>query len=220
MKRQLNIICVLVFLCLGISLLPHLYAAGVGFTSGFKAGFEEGMKEESLTSNEGMRPVHFSLMPDYKSWIDNGVQVLNLKDGTALPIQLYETIVWMKESQRILPGFLYFLLELVYLVTTVWALLSFYKLINKINHQVIFDWVNVRRLNKLGILLLISAFSIFVLNTLNYLTIRELIEVKGHTHNFFQVFDTIYLVLGLISLLVGRIFAMGITLREEQELTI
>ena len=36
------------------------------------------------------------------------------------------------------------------------AIIQFYKLINAINHEVIFDWMNVRRLNRIGRNLLIS----------------------------------------------------------------
>ena len=55
---------------------------------------------------------------------------------------------------------------------------------------------------------------------LNYLLVRETVELEGYTVSFWMDFKAIELVLGLIALLVGRIFAMGITLREEQELTI
>lgn len=218
MRRQLNIICILVFLSLGISLLPHLYSMSVGAVAGFKAGWEEAEKSHKYDlSSDNLRPTHLSLMPDFSSV---ETTVLNLKNNEQLPMQFFEAVVWVKESKRIAPGIMVAFLGMGYMIVVVWAIISFYKLINTINRQVIFDWINVRRLNKLGTLLLLAAFIAFVMNLLDYYSIRGQIELKGHTLNFLQVFDTIFLILGLVSLLVGRIFAMGITLREEQELTI
>lgn len=218
MKKQLNIICVLVFLSLGISLLPHIYAMGKGFTAGFKEGLNEAKEMKGDFPNVSHKsPVELFLMPEFGG---NVIPLKNLKTGKMLDVQMVSAIVWMDGHTRVIPGFVFAILELVYMVTVIWAVICFYKLINTINRQIIFDWINVRRLNKLGILLLVSAVVTIIINLLNYYSVIEDIVLEGHSMNFFEVFNTINLILGLIALLVGRIFAMGIRLREEQELTI
>lgn len=218
MKKQLNIICILVFLSLGFSLLPHIYAMGTGFVAGFKEGWNETrVLKRGLSETTHRSPVELFLMPDFGG---NVIQLENLKTGKMLDVQMVSAIVWTDQNAQGIPSFIFAILEFIYIVTIVWAVISFYKLINTINHQIIFDWINVRRLNKLGILLLISAVIVIIINLLNYYSVAEDIVLDGHSINFFEVFNTINLILGLIALLVGRIFAMGIRLREEQELTI
>ena len=100
------------------------------------------------------------------------------------------------------------------------AITQFYKLINAINHEVIFDWVNVRRLNCIGRNLLISFVLTQAYMLMNYWAAARLFELEGYEHNFWCDFQSMTLIMGLIALLVGRIFAIGLKMKEEQELTI
>ena len=49
---------------------------------------------------------------------------------------------------------------------------------------------------------------------------NPIIELEGYEHNFWCDFQPMTLIMGLIALLVGRIFAIGLQMKEEQELTI
>ena len=100
------------------------------------------------------------------------------------------------------------------------AIIQFYKLINAINHEVIFDWMNVRRLNRIGRNLLISFILTQAYMITNYWEATRLFELEGYEHNFWCDFQPMTLIMGLIALLVGRIFAIGLQMKEEQELTI
>ena len=100
------------------------------------------------------------------------------------------------------------------------AIVQFYKLINAINHEVIFDWMNVRRLNRIGRNLLISFMLSQAYMITNYWEATRLFELEGYEHNFWCDFQPMTLIMGLIALLVGRIFAIGLQMKEEQELTI
>lgn len=89
-----------------------------------------------------------------------------------------------------------------------------------INHGVIFDWVNVRRLNRIGKFLLISFALSQAYMLMAYFTANRLIQLEGYRLNFWGNFESMDLILGLIALLVARIFAIGLQMKEEQELTI
>lgn len=222
MKRQLNLICVLIFFSLGLSLVPHIYLMGEGFVSGFKSGLSQARNAHDngkvLTLDEAKSPLSVSLLPTSFDKCVN--KIFNQKTGEWLPAQYYETVLWVQGDQRIVSTSIYIIVQMVWLFAIIWAVVSFYKLINAINHQVIFEWINVRRLNHLGIALLIAFIMTLAGNFFDYLYVQKEVEISGYTVNVFKIFDSIHLILGLMSLLVGRIFAMGITLREEQELTI
>ena len=112
------------------------------------------------------------------------------------------------------------LLTLISLIFIVKAIIQFYKLINAINHEVIFDWLNVRRLNRIGRNLLISFVLTQAYVLMNYWASIRLFELEGYEHNIGCDFQSMTLIMGLIALLVGRIFAIGLQMKEEQELTI
>lgn len=54
----------------------------------------------------------------------------------------------------------------------------------------------------------------------DYWEATRLFELEGYEHNFWCDFQPMTLIMGLIALLVGRIFAIGLQMKEEQELTI
>ncbi|RHJ78686.1 DUF2975 domain-containing protein [Parabacteroides sp. AM08-6] len=220
MKRQLNLICILIFLCLGLSLIPHALMVCNGFIEGFKYGMEqaEDARKSGMTSFDAPSPVELSLWP--KSLAVSPDKVFNLKTNEWVPAQHLKSLLWVRPEHTFFPTAVNGLFSLLGLIAILYAIVQFYKLINAINHEIIFEWVNVRKLTRIGIALLLSFLLMQTFWLLNYLLVRETVELEGYTVSFWMDFKAIELVLGLIALLVGRIFAMGITLREEQELTI
>lgn len=220
-KRQLNALCVLMFLCLGLSVLPNIFVVCNAFVDGFRYGVSQtrdAEKQGTLDSFEIKSPMGLSLWPRNLTVCQDSL--LNLKTNNLIPAQHTQSIIWMEGEKSLLPTWLNGLLSIIGLVTVLWAVVLFYRLINAINHEVIFEWINVRRLNRIGIALLISFFMLQISWFFNYLSVKQLIELEGYDISFWGEFKTVHLILALVSLLVGRIFAMGITLREEQELTI
>ncbi|WP_455628598.1 DUF2975 domain-containing protein [Parabacteroides chinchillae] len=218
MKKQLNIICILIFVCLGLSLIPNVYMIGDSFVQGFKHGYSQS-KEASLHLEKPqiLMPLELSLWPESVAIAPD--TIVNQKSGERFPVQHIHNIVWVdqaKSDTTTTRG----LLSIIRLIAILYAIIQFYKLINAINHQVIFEWVNVKKLNKIGVALLLSYVMTMLFVGLNYLFAKSLIEIPGYHFNYWCELNTVNLILGLIALLVGRVFAMGITLREEQELTI
>lgn len=222
MKRQLNAICILMFLCIGLMLAPHAYVIGSGFWDGMKYGMEQAEKAEKAGVKDihanVLSPLEISLWP--RSLSISPDKVYNKKTGEWLPAQHLKSLLWVKSNRSFAFTVVQSLFSILGLGAVVWAVIIFYRLINAINHQVIFEWVNVRRLNRIGIALLVSFCMLQTVWIFNYCSVKEMVELEGYEFNFFGDFKVIHLVLALVALLVGRIFAMGITLREEQELTI
>jgi len=99
------------------------------------------------------------------------------------------------------------------------AVYNFLRIIFAVNKSVIFEWINVRRLRRMGI----GFISIFVFNTIMILvhkhTVLQLIEIENYKIINSPLEGSI-LMFGVVSFLVAEIFAVGLKLREEQELTI
>lgn len=221
MKKQLNLICVLIFFFVGLSLLPSIYLMGNAFVDGFSAGMSqvEKVHEQGVTniSAEVLSPLALNLWP--KSLAATSDKIFNQRDQEWYPASQIKTLVWVKSKELGITQ-LGGLLTLISLIFIVKAIIQFYKLINAINHEVIFDWLNVRRLNRIGRNLLISFVLTQAYVLMNYWASIRLFELEGYEHNIGCDFQSMTLIMGLIALLVGRIFAIGLQMKEEQELTI
>lgn len=217
----MNLICVLIFFFVGLSLLPSIYLMGNAFVDGFSAGMSQAEKvhEQGVTniSAEVLSPLALNLWP--KSLAATSDKIFNQRDQEWYPASQIKTLVWVKSKELGITQ-LGGLLTLISLIFIVKAIIQFYKLINAINHEVIFDWLNVRRLNRIGRNLLISFVLTQAYVLMNYWASIRLFELEGYEHNIGCDFQSMTLIMGLIALLVGRIFAIGLQMKEEQELTI
>jgi hypothetical protein len=146
--------------------------------------------------------------------------VVNQKTGERLPLLLTETqvlhniqlspLLW---AIIYLSGFLYWILAMI-------AIITFIRLIVNINHAQIFAWGNVKLLRKLGFQLLGIYLMVVVMVITDCMAASQTIEIAGYAPNWMIGFTNSNLLLALISLLVAEVFAMGLRLQEEQDLTI
>ena len=221
MKKQLNLICVLIFFFVGLSLVPSIYSMSNAFMDGFEVGMSQAEdvhgQETTNISAEILTPMTLSLWP--KSLAVTSDKLFNHKDKEWYPASHIQTVVWAKSKDTVITRYASFLV-LIGIFFIIKAIVQFYKLINAINHEVIFDWMNVRRLNRIGRNLLISFMLAQAYMITNYWEATRLFELEGYEHNFWCDFQPMTLIMGLIALLVGRIFAIGLQMKEEQELTI
>lgn len=221
MKKQLNLICVVMFLFVGLSLLPSLYTLSNSFVEGFKSGISQVEEMEGQGTvdleKEILRPVVLSLHP--KALNETSDKLFNQKDRKWYPASYMKALVWTNAADSEVARHVSILvvLGLFFLVK---AIIQFYKLINAINHEVIFDWVNVRRLNRIGRDLLLSFVLTQAYALMIYREAARLFELEGYEYNPWCDFQSMTLIMGLVALLVGRIFAIGLQMKKDQELTI
>lgn len=109
--------------------------------------------------------------------------------------------------------------SLLNMLFTLGALIFFVKLMLSINKSDIFEWKNVRRLRWLGGFLIAVFICTALPELMSYWGIKE---VFGMEHYMvaplaLQLTD---LLLGLGCLIVAETFAIGLKMKEEQDLTI
>jgi hypothetical protein len=230
MKRRLNILCVVVLLVLGWSVGKSLYYMYIGIEMGVEKGLEMARNAESVEELE--RSKDFEALTNITTVglapraITEKVgtlmcdSVYNVKSGEFVPVAHGLLMVGMKTPKslgvRVLAG----VLTWVSLVAIIWALVLFVRIIVAINRSDIFNWLNVRRLRRLGLLLIID-FGCTCLSA--YLTLCSLRQVFGLEHYELELPDTVSsttLMLGLVTLIVAEVFAIGLKMKEEQDLTI
>ena len=112
------------------------------------------------------------------------------------------------------------LLSLLILAANIWALVVFIRLVISINRSDIFCWRNVRRLRRLGVLLVVAFACSWLSAWVEVEAVRDVLSIPHYELTTTDVVDRISLLLGLCALIVGEVFAIGLRMKEEQDLTI
>ena len=197
MKKRLNILCILVFIVLGLS----LYTTGYQFGTGMKAGM-------SLAKEQHKEPKQC-----------DGTMLVNAQSKEKVPVMYTQMAVRIGKDVNYSYLIISSSCSLMNTLLTISALIIFVMLILSINKSQIFEWKNVRRLRWLGSLLIISFLFYLIPLVVNYWGLKEVFALDKYiiAPLALQATD---LLLGLGCLIVAETFAIGLKMKEEQELTI
>lgn len=218
MKRRLNVLCLIVLLVLGYSIIEMTYYVGMGIKTGLQRGFNEEVSLQEKKEIANLQLVY--LMPkNFDGDILND-SVFNEKSGEYVSASFGQLAVSVDTKPSVLSRIVTILLVIADYVAIIWALVLFVRLIIAINRSDIFNWKNVRRLRRLGVMLIVSfgcALSIALLSLYN---VKEVFAMSGYSLTMGEMVQITSLVLGLSALIVAEVFAIGLKMKEEQELTI
>ncbi len=229
MKKRLNILCVIIILALFYAVIVTGYYMGAAAVAGFKAGYAEAEQADSTATevspmgkNLGDMKQVF-MFPDLSQPIQETLfkdSVYNEKSGTYTPVIHTSMFVSVDTDTAVWKLVLCSCLGLICFVLGVWALIVFIRLIISINKSDIFSWRNVRRLRLLGILLVAGFGCSFLSNYLTFSDVNAHFALQGYDLIFLESVEITTFVLGICALIVGEVFAIGLKLKEEQDLTI
>lgn len=228
MKKKLNLLCIIVMLVLSYPLLETCYYFYAGLKAGVEAGYgacsDVTEEERIVRMMEAQKAAHIcpvSVMPSDLSF--NGLlqdSVFNARTGEYVSACHTGLMVSVDTKNGLLQSCISFLLSLVTLSMCIWAIVLFVKLILAINKYDIFSWKNVRRLRRLGLALVICFGSEVLTVYLSYRSLARVFALEGYDFCLTDNIRITTLVLGLCALIAGEIFAIGLKMKEEQELTI
>lgn len=218
MKRRLNVLCLIVLLVLGYSIVEMTYYVGMGIKTGLQRGFNEEVSLQEKKEIANLQLVY--LMPENFDGDILSDSVYNVKSGEYVSASFGQLAVSVDTKPSVLSRIVTILLVIADYVAIIWALVLFVRLIIAINRSDIFNWKNVRRLRRLGVMLIVSfgcALSIALLSLYN---VKEVFALSGYSLTMGEMVQITSLVLGLSALIVAEVFAIGLKMKEEQELTI
>lgn len=216
MKRRLNVFCLVVMLVFCYSVFESAYYFSHAFMAGFRVGMNFEDNPELFNRTNNMKTI--ALFPD--DYVNLKDSVYNEKSGEFVPALYGKIMVSVKTPFNIWLKFTTVMCNFVGIFAMVLSVIFFIKLIIAINRSIIFNWKNVRRLRWLGAILILN----FICSALpDYIWAYELSDVfsiSGYSLNLSSLVSKLTLILGLVSLIVGEIFAIGLKMKEEQDLTI
>lgn len=225
MKRRLNILCVIVMLVLSYSVLEAGYYFFLGVKLGAEAGIEIAKNNipDSLEYREMVNMRVIGLLPHGLS--TKGVRLLsdsvyNEKSAAYVPASYSSMVISVETHTPVWKRTVNILLTFLHLGLLAWGVVLFIRLIISINKSDIFNWRNVRRLRRLGVVLILGFCSVLAGSYIDVASVREVFSLRGYDLSVSEIVDITTLVLGLCALIVGEVFAIGLKMKEEQDLTI
>ena len=182
MKRRLNILCIIVVLVLGYSVLETGYYFIVGVKAGVEAGTENAVSAENKKELINMK--YISLLPEHLSKVgNNGLfqdSVYNEKSGEYVPVSFNSMMVSVDTKSATMEQAAFSLLNLLHMAICIWAIVLFVRLVISINKSDIFNWKNVRRLRLLGTTLIISFCTALLPAYLTFRSVEKVFSVRGY----------------------------------------
>ncbi len=216
MKKRLNILCLLVFVAIAIGFIPVFYGIGQGFMAGFTNYEQDGTPTE-LEQMMQAEPVN--LMTVSTADLASG-SIRNEVTGDT--VKLWPERVYVGTPIHY-PGWfswMYSTCRLLAVVALLVIVVLFLKLIIRVNRGRVFEWSNVRLLRWLGGIELAASVITTIFQIYGAALLSEQFAVRGFAPDYFSYISTMELSVGLVALIVAEIFAVGLKMKEEQELTI
>ena len=219
MKRRLNILCLIVLLLMGWSVLETGYYMVVGASTGFKAGWEYAKQQKENPQAAKTPEMEVIGQLQYmEHWLADSVY--NARTQQYVPAMYAELMVSVPRTESTAMQIANTLLGLLKLAVSIWAIVLFIKWVVAVNRSDIFTWHNVRRLRRMGVLMLVSCAATWLVEYLTVHSVEQVFALPGYELSLAGTVPLSVLLLGLCSLIVAEVFAIGLRMKEEQDLTI
>lgn len=217
----INVICIMIFIVILSSLVQPLYDFGYSFGQGLRAGIEAAeTNTTTILDNHSVLSVEF--LPKTDKIISNPDKLTLLNSDEDLNFIIEQGSIYV--SDDCIPMWISLLETVMYLamiVVFIILIVKFVKFINNINKNKVFEKINVKLLKQMGLILLsMSIIQIVLLFSSKFIVSTLSLEIEGYSISSSMDFPWTVTLIGLVALLMAQVWAKGIQMREEQELTI
>ena len=216
MKKRLNLICLGIVLAVLVS-MSFLFST---FYYGFKAGIDA--YEQGAAGVEKLDVTYKMIGTMPTDVITNETATaINEKDGSTVSILPFISMIGVPNEKADATDSIFLsLLDWMVIICCIYAIVQFVKMIRNIHRNIIFDWANVKRLRWLGLSLILCFCCSLVTFAINNHLVSQVISLKDCDFSIAFQFSDPTLLIGFTSLLFAEIFAIGLRLKEENDLTI
>lgn len=216
MKKRLNLICLGIVLAVLVS-MSFLFST---FYYGFKAGIDA---YEQGTAGVEKLDVTYKMIGTMPTDVitNETATAINEKDGSTVSILPFISMIGVPNEKADATDSIFLsLLDWMVIICCIYAIVQFVKMIRNIHRNIIFDWANVKRLRRLGFSLILCFCCSLVTFAINNHLVSQVISLKDCDFSIAFQFSDPTLLIGFTSLLFAEIFAIGLRLKEENDLTI
>lgn len=216
MKKRLNLICLGIVLAVLVS-MSFLFST---FYYGFKAGIDA--YEQGAAGVEKLDVTYKMIGTMPTDVITNETATaINEKDGSTVSILPFISMIGVPNEKADATDSIFLsLLDWMVIICCIYAIVQFVKMIRNIHRNIIFDWANVKRLRRLGLSLILCFCCSLVTFAINNHLVSQVISLKDCDFSIAFQFSDPTLLIGFTALLFAEIFAIGLKMKKENDLTI
>ncbi len=219
-RLSINLLCVLI-----IAVTSFSVAVGLGeFTKGVVDGVDSVQSEEAVCKPDDGQLVYFPtyLTPNDGLLTSHHDDVATADGKGTVPVVMQQAIIAMPVGSIPLSYMVCKLvIGLAVLVIFVLLIVNFLKLTVRINKGNIFDSRNVMLLRRIGIMTLVMAgLTLIDLLLQSVLVEAHIPQLRDYSRTLLPALPWTNALIGLISLLMSKIWEGGLTMKKEQDLTI
>lgn len=115
---------------------------------------------------------------------------------------------------------IYSLFIVATLVFGVWIVFLVVKIVRSLQNSEVFDRRNLKRINRIGIILLMTGLVGSLGQAINIYSAQVLIDLLHYNFSYAKVIDFNPIIMGIVILIMNEILRIGVEIKEEQDLTI
>lgn len=114
----------------------------------------------------------------------------------------------------------YFVFVLITLVLGIWIPFLVVKIVRSLQSSQVFDREIIRKINRIGSILLITGVLCSLLKAINVYSAETMVDLSNYNFTYAKVIDFNPIIMGVVILIMNEILKVGIEIKEEQDLTI
>lgn len=115
---------------------------------------------------------------------------------------------------------IYSLLIVATLILSIWIPFLTIKIIRSLQHSEVFDRNNLKRINRIGIIMLIVGLLGTITQAINIYSAQTIIDLSHYNFSYSKTVDFHPIIMGIVILIMNEILRIGTEMKEEQDLTI
>jgi len=159
---------------------------------------------------------NYNYLEDSEINLRTGEKVLIRPNNLTVLVQsLLDKPIWWKALQGV-----YSLLVLMTLVLGIWIPFLVVKIVKSLQNSEVFDRKNLKRIQRIGIILLVVGILGTLLQAINIYSAQSMVDLSHYSFSYTKVIDFSPIIMGVVILIMNEILRIGIEIKEEQDLTI
>lgn len=115
---------------------------------------------------------------------------------------------------------LYAVFTVLTLILGIWVPFLVVKIVRSLQLSDVFDRNNLKRINRIGIILLIVGLLTTSIQAINIFSAQALVNLTNYNFTYSKIIDFNPIIMGVVVLIMNEILRIGTEMKEEQDLTI
>ena len=150
---------------------------------------------------------------------------INIKNGKEVLVRATNVSLLLDDTQEkpmwwMALNSLYMALTVIVLILGIWIPFLVVKILRSLQHSYVFDRINLKRINRIGIIILSIGLIGSVIQGINIISAEYLVDLTNYRFTYSKVIDFNAIIMGVVILIMNEVMRIAIEIKEEQDLTI